>query len=172
MYRFIGGVLIVMSTTGAGFLYGRELQRYLENLLEIREILYLIKGEMEYSGMPLGEIFVRTARKVKEPYRTWLRAMHRRMSRREDVSFRKIWNDGIDTYLEELHLKKKHVIRLKELGMSLGQNDRKSEGKHFQLHLDRLEQEIEIMREELASKKRIGNCLGVMSGIFLVIILS
>lgn len=172
MYRFIGGLLIVMSTTGAGFLYGRELQGYLENLLEIREILYLIKGEMEYSGMPLGEIFARTAGKVKEPYRTWLCGMQRRMSRREDVSFQKIWKDGIDTYLAELHLKQKHVIRLKELGMGMGQNDRNSEGKYFQLHLERLEKEIEIMREGLASKKRIGNCLGVMSGIFLIIILS
>ena len=41
----------------------------------------------------------------------------------------------------------------------------------MQLYLNRLDLEIEKLREGLTAKKRIGGWLGIMSGIFLVVIL-
>ena len=46
MLRFIGGILIIIATTGAGILYGMELQGYLEKRLYIRHILSMLKGDM------------------------------------------------------------------------------------------------------------------------------
>ncbi|MGC4019529.1 MAG: stage III sporulation protein AB [Muricomes sp.] len=171
MQRFIGSLLILTATTGAGIVYGVELRRYLEKLLYIRHIVYMLKGELEYSHAPLGEIFGRVAMRVKEPYRMWLRAMERQVADREEDGFSKIWNRSIDKYLGDLHLKSVHSIQLKELGTFLGQLDGDTLGKTIQLYLNRLELEIEKVREGMAAKKRIGNCLGVMGGIFLVVIL-
>lgn len=171
MQRFIGGILIIAATTGAGLLYGIELQDYLEKLLYIRHIVYMLKGELEYSNAPLCEVFGRVAGRVKEPYRKWLKAMERQVARREADHFLKIWMRSIDLYLGELHLKSAHSIQLKELGTCLGQLDSSTESRNLQLYLERLELEIEKVREGMSSKKRIGSCLGVMSGIFLVVIL-
>lgn len=171
MLRFIGGVLIITATTGAGILYGMELQDYLEKLLYIRHVIYMLKGEMEYSSAPLSEVFGRVSARVKEPYRRWLLAMEKQVEGREEDAFLKIWIRSTDRYLGELHLKSQHSIQLKELGTYLGQMDCASESESLKLYLGRLELEIEKVREGLASKKRIGNCLGVMSGIFLVVLL-
>lgn len=171
MQRFIGSILIIAATTGAGLTFSVELQRYLEKLLYIRHIVYMLKGEMEYSRLPLGEVFGRVAVRVKEPYRTWLRAMERQIEQREEDGFAKIWNRSIDRYLNELHLKSVHSIQLKELGTFLGQLDGDTSSKTMQLYLNRLELEIEKVKEGMAAKKRISNCLGVMGGIFLVVIL-
>ena len=57
MQRVIGALLIITATSGAGYLYGAELRRYLDRMLYIRYIAGLIKGEMEYTGAPLPEIF-------------------------------------------------------------------------------------------------------------------
>lgn len=171
MQRFIGAVFIVSATTGAGILYGIELQNYLEKLLYIRHIVYMLKGELEYANAPLDEVFGRVAVRVKEPYRRWLCAMEHQMTERESENFLKIWMRSVDRYLGELHLKSEHSIQLKELGTCIGRMDRASESKNLQLYLERLELEIEKVREGMASKKRIGNCLGVMSGVFLVVIL-
>ena len=57
------------------------------------------------------------------------------------------------------------------MGTYLGQTDGASESRNLQLYLGRLELEIEMVREGMAAKKRIGNCLGVMGGIFLVVLL-
>lgn len=171
MQRFIGSLLIITATTGAGIVYGTELKRYLEKLLYIRHIIYMLKGEIEYSNAPLGEVFGRVAVRVKEPYRNWLRGMERQVENREEDEFCKIWNRSIDKSLKELHLQSVHSIQLKELGTFLGQLDGDTSSKTMQLYLNRLELEIERLREGMAAKKRIGNCLGVMGGIFLVVIL-
>ena len=171
MQRFIGCLLILGATTGAGIAYGTELQRYLEKLVYIRHIVYMLKGELEYSNAPLGEIFGRVAVRVKEPYRKWLRVMERQVEEREEDEFAKIWNRSVDRNLSELHLKSVHSIQLKELGTFLGQLDGDTSSRTMQLYLNRLELEIEKVREGMAAKKRIGNCLGVMGGIFLVVIL-
>lgn len=171
MLRFIGGALVVTATTAAGILYGMELQEYLEKLLYIRHVIYMIKGEMEYSKAPLSEVFARVAVRVKEPYRRWLLAMEKQVEGREEDAFLKIWMRATDRYLGELHLKSGHSIQLKELGTYLGQMDCASESKNLKLYLDRLELEIEKVREGMSAKKRIGNCLGVMGGIFLVVLL-
>ena len=171
MLRFIGGILIITATTGAGILYGMELQEYLEKLLYIRHIIYMIKGELEYSQAPLSEAFGRISVRVREPYRRWLSAMEKQVENREEDAFLKIWMRSVDKYLKELHLKSEHSIQLKELGTYLRQTDGASESRNLQLYLGRLELEIEKVREGMASKKRIGNCLGVMGGIFLVVLL-
>ena len=72
MQKLIGCILILLSTTAGGFLYGVEQQQYLEKLMYIRHILELIQGEIEYSGAPLFEVFGKTANRVQEPYRSWM----------------------------------------------------------------------------------------------------
>lgn len=171
MQQFIGAVLILAATSSAGVLYGIEQQSYLEKLLYIRHIVYMLKGELDYANVPLGEVFGRVSMRVKEPYRKWLHALEKQVERREEDGFFKIWMRSIDSNLTELHLKSEHSIQLKELGTYLGKMDSVSESRNLQLYIDRLELEIEKVREGLASKKRIGNCLGVMSGIFLIVIL-
>ena len=131
----------------------------------------MIKGELEYSSAPLSEVFGRISARVREPYRQWLGAMEKQVENREEDAFLKIWMRSVDKYLKELHLKSEHSIQLKELGTYLGQTDGASESRNLQLYLGRLELEIEKVREGMAAKKRIGNCLGVMGGIFLVVLL-
>ena len=57
MQRVIGAVLILTATGGAGYVYGRELKRYLEKLQYFRYVMSLIRGEIAYTHAPLPEIF-------------------------------------------------------------------------------------------------------------------
>ena len=108
---------------------------------------------------------------MREPYKGWLHGLERQVERRKEDEFFKIWMRSIDRDLHTLHLKSEHVIQLKELGSCLGRMDSTSESLHLKLYVERLELEIEKVRESLSAKKRIGNCLGVMGGIFLIVIL-
>lgn len=167
----IGSVLVLTATSGVGFLYGVEQQEYLEKLLDIRRIVYQIKGELEYRKAPLGEVFGRVSVRMKEPYRSWLMQLEYQVENREEDDFYTIWVRAIEQSLGELHFKKEHVNQLKEMGSCLGQMDDASEAKNLQLYVERLELEIEKIRSGLGEKRRIGNCLGIMGGIFLIIVL-
>ena len=57
MQRVIGGVLILTATGGAGYVYGKELKRYLGTMLYFRYVMSLIKGEIAYNHAPLAEVF-------------------------------------------------------------------------------------------------------------------
>jgi stage III sporulation protein AB len=164
-------VLILFATSAAGVLYGYESQRYLEKLVYIRHLLQMLKGEMEYAHIPLSEAFFRLAKKVKQPYRTWMRALEMEIEERRDAQFSSIWRRSIDTYLQELNLKAVHKNQLKELGDYLGQLDPNTSRQTLEAEIARWEIEVKKVREALATKKRIATCLGVMSGIFLIVIL-
>lgn len=171
MYKLIGSLSILFATSMAGYLYGVEQQCYLEKLLYIRHIVYMFQGELEYSNAPLGEMFGRVAVRVKNPYQKWLYLMEHEVEQRTENEFFKIWMRNTDVCLKELHLKQEHMIQLKELGTYLGKMDRASESRNLQLYMERMELEIEKVRTGMATKIRIGKCLGIMGGLFLVVIL-
>lgn len=152
-------------------MYGVELSRYLEKMLYLRYIAGLIKGDMEYTGAPLPEVFAGIAERIREPYAAWLKGTALELEMREESGFARIWNRCIDRHLKELGLKSEHSILLKELGTFLGQADRETFLHSMQIYLNKMDLEIEKLREGLASRKKIGGCLGVMSGLFLVVVL-
>ena len=171
MQRLIGGILILTATGGAGYVYGKELKRYLGRMLYFRYVMSLIKGEIAYACAPLPEIFSEVARRVKEPYRRWLIKTAKEMEQREEYGFARAWNRCVDKYLKELGLKNEHAVLAKEPGTFLGSLEKDTLDHAMQLYLNKVDLEIEKLREGLAAKTRVGGCLGVMSGIFLIVIL-
>ena len=171
MQRVIGAALILAATGGAGYVYCRELKQYLDRMLYLRYIMSLIRGEIAYTHAPLPEVFAGVAARVKEPYRTWLKSTASEMKTRQESGFARMWNRSVDKYLKPLGLKQEHSILLKEPGTFLGSLEKDTLDHTLQMYLNRMDLETEKIREGLAAKTRIGGCLGVMSGIFLIVIL-
>lgn len=172
MQKFVGSLMILAATTWAGVLYGNEQQNGLNQMYYLRHLIQMLRGELEYSSAPLGEIFCRIAVRVKEPYRSWMHYLQKETENRSEEQFQKIWCAGIEKYLGKLHLKRESKRRLIEIGEYIGKMDRMSESRNLMLYLENMDQEIKDFREEIKDKKRISGCIGVMSGLFLVIILS
>ena len=73
--------------------------------------------------------------------------------------------------LESMEQQFLYMRELSEVGMYLGQMDVRTGRTSMQMYLENLGAEIEETRQEITAKKRIGNWLGVMSGLFLEIVL-
>lgn len=171
MQRVVGALLILIGTGGAGYIYGKELKYYLGKLQYFRYVMSLIRGEIAYTYAPLPEVFAEVAARVKEPYRRWLIKTAREMEQREEYGFARVWNRCADQYLKELRLKSEHSVLVKEAGTFLGSLEKDTLDHAMQMYLNKVDLEIEKQREGLAAKTRIGRCLGVMGGIFLIVIL-
>ena len=159
MQKVIGGILILSATAGAGVVYGNELKRYLRNMVYLRYVFGLIRGEIEYTCAPLPEIFFGVSARVKEPYRRWLKKTAR------------VWNRCTDKYLEIPGLKQEHKILIKEPGTFLGSFEKDISDRAMEMYLNKMDLEIEKLRAELASKVKVGRCLGVMAGLFFIVLL-
>lgn len=171
MLKLIGSILIFGASTGTGLFYASEYQRQLENMIYIQQIIYMIKGEMEYTKAPLGELFGRVAVRIKEPFRSWLLRVQWEIEKRGSNTFAEIWEMCIEEELSELHLKKEYKQLLLEIGSGFGQLDTKSGVGALNLVLNRMESMIHRSREAVDNKKKLSSCIGIMGGLFLVIIL-
>lgn len=171
MQKLIGAVLVLTATAGAGYVYCGDQKRYLGNMIYLRYVISLIRGEIGYSHAPLPEVFREVSRRIRQPYKKWLSGMAEEMENRNGSSFGRIWNRNVDRGLSMLKLKSEHSVLLKEPGTFLGSLDRPALDHTLELYLNRMDLEIEKLREGIASKIRIGRCLGIMSGIFLIVLL-
>ena len=91
----IGIILIVLGTSGIGYLTAADLKRHLNDLKWLRRILLLLKEEIAYTHAPLEEAFARISRKVKAPYCLFLTQVSGQLARRAgDVYKRQVPNAG------------------------------------------------------------------------------
>lgn len=82
-----------------------------------------------------------------------------------------MWSNTIEEYLRDTYLKKTDLEHLKEIGLHMGYMDEEMQIGTINLYLEQLELEIQKMRAGIAVQRRLCNCLGVMGGIFLAIVL-
>jgi len=82
-----------------------------------------------------------------------------------------LWQHALERYFSDTHLDKRNLELLKNMGTNMGYLDREMQVGAIDLYLEQLKLNIRKMQEELPEKRRILNCLGVMGGIFVAVVL-
>ncbi|MEF9915775.1 MAG: stage III sporulation protein AB [Lachnospiraceae bacterium] len=147
------------------------MQKHMEELQNLKHIILMIRGEIKYTKAPLGEIFGHLSMKCQEPYKKWLHSLKLQLDKRSASSFVSVWNTSIDQNLSLSFLNKKDIGELKMLGNLMGCLDQEMQLATLDLYMEQLDRQLQKVREEIPSKKRLSNYLGVMGGIFIAIIL-
>lgn len=169
--KLIGSIMIVAAGTGIGFLSGMDLQKYLAEIQCLGQIFLMLKSEITYTKAPLGEAFWNIGNRVPGNYGIWLQELSKRLEKKSGNTFLQLWKETIDVFLKDTRLKKSDLEKLKAMGMHMGYLDEEMQLGTIGLYLEELNEEIKRTREELAMKRRLYNCLGVMGGIFLAVVL-
>ncbi len=165
LYKCIGCLLILVASSGIGIHYGEELKKYLNQMEELKKIFCLMKSELEYVRIPLIELFEKIELKSQEPFCGWMKMLKEKLESREHGIFAEIWCDTIEQALKESKLKKEDLEELKGVGKNLEYID------NLNLYIEQLEYKIVHIRQAYQSKRKLSRMLGIMGGIFLVILL-
>ena len=94
MLKVIGCTLILAGMTGYGVSSVCYMKRHLEELVEYKEILYALLGEIQHYRKPLAEAFDTIAKKRSEGYRQVLEMIAARMKKFEEAKGSEIWEDS------------------------------------------------------------------------------
>lgn len=86
-------------------------------------------------------------------------------------SFENIWTESIERNLKVLKLPLNEIEALKALGNQLGFADINVQMNLLDLYQNHLERAIREVREQVGTKVRLCHCLGVMSGLFITVLL-
>lgn len=171
MQKLIGCVLVITASSGIGYLKGLDLQKHLEALGELRQIFLMLKSEIKYTKTPLGEAFYHIGKRMKNQYTGWLEEVSERLSEKSATVFAEVWNQTIDCHLKNTALSLENIKLLKAAGIHMGYMDEEMQLAAIQLFLEQLELEIQTISENLVTQRKLCNCLGVMGGIFLAVVL-
>jgi len=170
LLKIVGAILVVAATTGIGVTAGRDLKVRLDNLRYIKKLMLMLRGEIKYLKAPLGEAFFNVGNRAKAPFCEFFNKIALEIESLESESFYVIWCKYIDEELNKIQLNKRDCLTLKRVGEHLGYMDKEMQLGMIDLYVEQLEEEIIISKDSMQEKIRIYNCLGVVAGIFAVLI--
>ena len=163
--------MIVGTTSVWGITKAEKVKNQLENMKYLQRIISLIQSEIRYSRAFLGEIFANIGQGAKEPYKNWLLDMSERVNVFTGEKFEDIWKESVHRYLKVLDLPEQELEALKSLGNQLGYADIQVQMRLLDLYQEHLERTIREVHGEVQTKVRLYHCLGVMSGLFVAVLL-
>ena len=171
LYKIIGICLIIGATSAGGIGAADKIRNQYEQLRYLKKLILLLRGEIQYARSYLGEAFRQIGCSVRTPYKEWLLAMCEEMEGRNGGTFAQIWEEKGREYLWDCGLPKEALERLLWFGNELGSADAGMQVKTLDLWLEEITLSMEEMREGMRTRIRLCHCLGIMSGIFITILL-
>ena len=171
MLKLAGSILIIGTGILAGMSAADRVRQQYEEMRELQTLLYALRSEILYARACLGEAVLKMRRDAGEPYRAWMREMSRKIEKRQDRMLSVIWKTGVRDALKNSKIQKRDLLRLEELGTQLGDADLEAQIRSLDRYLEELKHSMEEIREGMKVKIRLCQCLGVMGGIFVTILL-
>lgn len=171
MLKGIGALLIMASAAGIGTSFGRDLKGRCMELRMLKQMIYMLRGEIKYTKTPLTEAFASIAVRMKEPFGSFLEQTAIQMESQEEENFGELWKSQIKRWLSKTCLKREDREQLGNLGEVLGYLDLEMQLSSIDLYLEQLELGIREAQEAALTKQKLYQSLGVAGGIFLVILL-
>ena len=171
MIKGIGALLILASAAGIGVSFGNDLKGRCMELRMLKQMIYMLRGEIKYTKTPLPEAFASIAVRMREPFGSFLEELAEQMGHPGKGSFGELWQERIKTRLSGTHLKREDKEQLGGLGEVLGYLDLEMQLSSIDLYLEQLELGIREAQEAARTKQKLYQSLGVAGGIFLVILL-
>lgn len=141
---------------------------------ELKDMVMLsgmVKGELKYALSPLSDVFANVSKRTTGAVANWLTALSVRTGENSMESFLSIWEECMQILEAESRLNDKQLNQIHELGGILGYLDVESQLNSLSLWEERIRYEYEYQREKSVNVKKTANSLGILGGIFLVIIM-
>lgn len=163
--------MIIAATTLAGYRVAEGFADEYRQMLYLKQLIYMLQSEIRYTRAYLGEAFQYISGQAREPYKSWLLKMSVRMEQKDNGCLSSIWRTCTEQAFQEVRLPAAEKQRLAELGGQLGIADIEMQMKSLELYQEQLGLAMAEKREGMKNKRKLCHCLGVMSGIFITILL-
>ncbi len=171
IFKIIGSACVIISTTAIGFGQSFRVHLRYKELLELKKLLHLLSGEVRFSGGTLEETFAVMAGRSSPPFNGFFDFLVEEMGKRAGERLVVIWSRAVEGRLSSSHLTGTDKEILLRLGNELGCLDRETQLQTIALAAEQVEDVRKELHVELPKKMRLYNCLGILAGVFITILL-
>lgn len=166
-----GALFMIAGASGYGAWLAGNYRKRLELLEQLRRMIFLLKGQILYANAPLDEAFETVGRRTEGMLSELFLRVAARIGCQQGEPFAVIWEQEVEDVRTASLLSKSDKQSLVSLGEHLGFMDREMQERNLLLYLEQLDLSIEQMRAHKQERCRLYTSLGVMSGMFLAILL-
>ena len=168
--RVVGVILVWLGCIGMGDCMVRTHRKRIENLVDIRKKIVLLRGDVGYTGATLPESIERITRLSEEKEGLFLK-LKELLEKEDGISFSDKWRQAVTLTGDKLALCKEDEKELTLLGQYLGQQDKETQLLQLDWYLKQSEETLAEIRKGEREKIRLYRMLSILGGAFLCIIL-
>lgn len=167
--KWIGFLLVLAGTGGIGLSLVGEYALRIRTLGQIRDMMHYINDLVLYEYASLPEAFARTAERMEAPFSDFLRKVAGQLEEfsGEEISF--LWKNNAQMLKDTMN--KKDYLEFSECMQQTGFSDAKGQSQALKAYEQRLELMLHRLSEQKEEKCRLYQTLGIMSGVFVCILL-
>lgn len=170
MLSVIGAVLIIGATATVGLSSVWRMRTRVRALTGLIAAVDTMKSEICDRLTPLPELVEQLTREAASPVDRLFHRTVQEMSELGIQSFYFLWKNAVEAS-RELELTEPERQTLIDLGRSLGRYDTEEQRGAFTYALRRLEGYLRKAEEERTKQSRVHAVLGIVAGVFVVIVL-
>ena len=155
-----------------GILRAMAIRRRVKEMQEYARVLSVATAELRYRRDILAQVFVRVAKKCRQPYAAWLSELSQALMEAEVAAdFDQIWIEHADKLYESSGLKQEDMEYIYNLGQTIGYLDVQAQEEGLALLQADLGRHIRELEAEAKDRMRLSLVVGSVAGVLLIIIL-
>lgn len=170
MLKIIGLLCIAAGGAGAGLAMSRQVDIRYRELKNLQRMTALLAGEISYGNTPLPEALHKIGGRLEGPLSGFLHRLSHTLLESPHEPLSSLFAYEVHNSLKQSHLKEKDKEELAALGSFLGYLDKDMQLKALEMYQMELEREIEDTCQTMSGKKKLYCSVGIMGGLFLVIL--
>ncbi len=170
MIKLVGAVLVLVSSCAMGGLLAIRVKEREKWLKDIKTALFLLMGELEYRQMPFTEATELISNRHGGKLVPFFKGLTGELKKKEGFSLLEVWRRQAEEVLKESPLSKEQKEEFRELGLYFMESDKETRRNSLEFYFKRLEEDIVTLRETGADKAYLCRTLGMLGGIFILIL--
>ncbi len=168
--KLVGAFFVLFASGGIGFLFAQELVRRNKEMEELCQLLKTILGDIRYMRSTLPEAIGRAKKRHNGTYQLFLSEMEERLQQAQEGTFSQIWKVSVQNGLCTAALQDEDKQKMIRFGEAISSAEREMIILSFEQYIDELQHGIQEAQRTIKDKVKLYRSLGVLSGIFLVVL--
>lgn len=169
--KILGSLLTISSSAAIGFYFSLILKERVEDLKNLKKCIFILRGDIRYANTPLPEAIGCMAQRNQSNLKIFFAKVSDELNQLDCKPFCEVWKKGVDENLKDTCMNKKDKMYLSNLGENLGYLDKEMQINTIDLYIEQLESELSETESSVKEKTRLYNLLGILTGIFITIIM-
>jgi len=163
-------VLVLVSAYAIGSLLALQVKEQEHWLKDIKTALFLLLGELEYRQIPLPEALELIGRRHGGRMAAFFQVLSGELKKKEGFTLQELWKRVAVPAVKDSPLTGEQKEEFSELGLYFMESDKETRRSSLEFYFKRLEEDIVDLREHGADKAYLCRTLGMLGGIFLLIL--